>query len=441
MRHSQASGDQADSLVVTLLKQTFDACMYPLRMFFIALAISMLCSGSNNAQILQGDWVDQSQAAIEEHRKTDVTVIVLDQNDRAVQGATVRLVQQRHDFEVGLTLPVDRMPPKKAGDLPVYRSINAIALDRYTNWAEASEAAPRDQAKRLKAWAEAIDPIHSHFGRVISADPAKNHDRMSLLEPAELRDAVNARIDLATIYEPRPDRYDLYADLLSQDMIERKLGQGMLPRMFERAASRRPDARFGVRVRNAIALQSGRAFAAAIQKMEVRQVRFDHITIEQSFPGPIQPKSLQRMFEEYISPLPVSVSLANLEISGPTPVAAAIKIETLLRLAFAEPNVTGISFAGLQEQDLVEPNAALLDKSGKPTASGEALDALFTKLWHSDESGVTDERGNAEARVFTGWYTLTAKLPDGTVIESQAYIPKDERSKLIVLQVTAAEAK
>ena len=129
MRHSQASGDQADSLVVTLLKQTFDACTHLLRMLFLALAISLLCSGSIYAQILQGDWVDQSQAAIEEHRKTDVTVIVLDQNDRAVQGATVRLVQQRHDFEVGLTLPVDRMPPKKAGDLPVYRSINAIALD------------------------------------------------------------------------------------------------------------------------------------------------------------------------------------------------------------------------------------------------------------------------------------------------------------------------
>jgi len=406
------------------------------------LAVLCLAWGPpSDAQILQGQWVDQSQAAIDQQRKTDVTVIVLDRQDRAVQGAKVRLVQQRHDFVLGLTLPNDRMPPKQPRTLPVYRCFNAIAMDRYTDWSTSSPSDPKKTAARLNAWTDALDPIHKHFGPVVSADTARNHDRLSLLESAELRDAVLARIDLASVFDPVPDSYDLYADLLKQDMIERKLGQGMLPRMFDRAAARRPKASFGVRVRNAISLQSGRDFVSTIQKLEVRQVPFDHITIEQSFPGPIQPNALRRMLDEYAAPLPAPVILAGLEVGGPTPVAAAIKLETLLRLAFAQPNIHGIYFAGLVQDELIEDNAALFDRDGKPTAAGQVLDTLFTKLWHSEESGTSDERGNVQARVFTGWYRITATLPDGTQIESQAYIPKADRSKRIILQTTTAEAK
>ena len=407
-------------------------------------AIALLCAVLAlpvRAQILQGQWVDASQDAIEKHRKTDVTVIVLDRKDRAVQGAKVRLVQERHDFVLGLALPSDRMPPKDCRTLEVYRCFNAIAMDRYTDWSITSDASPQEQAERLTTWHAAIEPMRTHFGRVISADTARNHDRLSLLGPTDLRDAVLARVDLAALFDPGPDDYDLYADLLKQDMIERKLGQGMLPRMFDRAAARKPKASFGVRVRNAISLQSGRDLANKIQSLEVRQVPFDHITIEQQFRGPIQPNALHRMFEEYVEPLPTPVTLAELQVGGPTPVAAAIKLETMLRLAFAQPRITGLYFAGLTDDELLEENAALLDDDGKPTAVGSVLDALFTKLWHSDVTDQTDERGNVQSRVFTGWYTVTATLPDGTQIESRAYIPKADRAKLVVLQATAAEAK
>ncbi len=393
------------------------------------------------AQILQGEWVDTSQAAIEKHRKTDVTVIVLDRQDRAVQGAKVRLVLERHDFVLGLTVPNGRMPPKKCRALPVYRCFNAIALDRYTDWSDNKEIGLQQQADRLSAWQTALEPRRTHFGRVISADPARNHDRLSLLGPTDLRDAVLARIDLASVFDPEPDDYDLYSDLLKQDMMERKLGQGMLPRMFSHAEAKRPKASLGLRVRDVISLQNGRALASTIQKLEVRQVPFDHITIEQKFRGPVQPNALRRMLDEYVSPLRVPVSLAALEVGGPTPVASAIKLETLLRLVFAQPRITGIYFAGLVDEDLIEENAGLLDDEGKPSAAGEVLDALFTKVWTSDKSGTTDERGNVQARVFAGWYAVTATLPDGTEVKSEAYIPASGRAKLVVLQATAAEDK
>ena len=94
------------------------------------IASVVLAPAAARAQVLHGEWVDESDKAIEQHRKTDVAVIVLDQNDRAIRGAKVRIEQQRHDFVLGLAIPADRKPPKGLAGLPVYRCFNAIALDR-----------------------------------------------------------------------------------------------------------------------------------------------------------------------------------------------------------------------------------------------------------------------------------------------------------------------
>jgi hypothetical protein len=406
-----------------------------------ALIACACCIACAQAQVLQGEWVEASEARIDEHRKTDVTVIVLDRADRAVQGATVRLRLTRHDFLIGLTLPSDRLPPEGLHKRPVYRCLNAIALDRLTDWATPSVRSDVSPGEVASAWEQAVDPIRIGFGRVVSADPARNTDKLSLLSARDLRDAVLARINLAAGFEPEPDTYDLYADLLYQDMIERKLGTGMLPRMFDHARARRPDARFGLRVRDVVSLQRTRDLSLAVQKLQVRQVGFDHVTIEQRFAGQVQPRPLERMLDQALGSLDVPASFALLEVGGPSDVAAGLNMETFLRIAFAQPGIEGVAFAGLTDDQLIEKHAALIDAHGEPTPAGLALDQLFIKHWRTDERATTDERGNAEARVFTGWYDLTATLPDGQTIVGRAYIPKSERTKLIVLQQTAAEEK
>ncbi len=409
------------------------------RLIIAVMVGCLLRPQSVDAQILQGDWVVASEQAIEQHRKTDVTVIVLDHNDRTVLGATVKLMQLRHDFVVGITLPADRLPPEGLKELAVYRVFNAIALDRLTDWSFAAAESKLTPQQVALAWQEAVKPAVVSFGRVVSADPARNSDKIALLGPQDLRDAVMARIDFATAFTPAPDTFDLYADLLYQDMIERKLGQGMLHRMFERARVNRPDAQFALRVRDTISLQRGRDLANAIQRLEIRQLPFDRVTIEQRFTGQTQPLALRRMLDGQVATLPVPVSLAEVEVGGQSDVAAGLNMETVLRLVFAQPKIDRIIFAGLQQEGLIEDHAALLDADGKPTASGSMLDQMFNTYWRSNLSLKTDERGNAEARVFTGWYQVSVTLPDGATLEGEAYITKSDRSRLIIMQQTTAE--
>lgn len=405
----------------------------------VALVLCILGPETTNAQVLQGQWVDEAEAAINKHRKTDAIVIVIDQHDQAVTGATVTLKQLRHDFVVGLTLPVDRLPPDHVEKLPVYRCFNSIAMDRMTDWSyppKPSELAPEEVGK---AWRYMLDPIQIAYGRVVSADTARNSDKLALLGPTDLRDAVMARVNMATNSRPAADQYDLYADLLYQDLIERKLGKGMLHRMFEHARAGRPDADFNLRVRNAISLQRGRELSLAVQRLEAMQVPFEGVTIEQRFIGQVQPRPLARMLDDHVGTLPVPVTLAGLEVGGPSDVAAGLNAETLLRLVFAQPKIQGIYFSGVLASEVVEEHAALIDADGNPTAAGQALDQLFNTHWRSNITGKSDERGNVAARVFTGWYEITVKLPNGLEMNGKAYIPKSDRAKLIVMQQTAAE--
>lgn len=391
------------------------------------------------AQVLRGEWVEASEKAIDQHRKTDIQVIVLDRDDRALQGVTVQVDQLRHDFVLGLAVPTDQAPPKDFAEKPVYRCFNAIALDRFTDWSARENRTQSPAAQVLKQWAEAIRPVEKSFGRVVSADPALNADELSMLGPGEMQDALMARIDYATALTPRPDRYDLYGDLLHQDVIARKLGHGMVHRMFERARAKRPDATLALRVRDGISLQRGRELVNTALRLQARQVPVDAVTIEQRFGGQLNPIALQRMMNNTITRLDLPVSLAGVEVGGPSPAAAAMNLEAVLRLAFAQPGIEGVYLAGLTDEALVEPDAALIDDAGEPTPAGLAFDGLFRGLWWTDLSATTDERGNAQARVFTGWHNVKATLPNGRVIAVEVYVPRAERAKIIVLQATAVE--
>lgn len=393
-----------------------------------------------DAQVLQGKWVEEANAAIDRHRKTDLTVIVLDQQDRAVMGAKVLVTQQRHDFQLGLAIPADRKPPKDIDALPVYRCFNALSFERITDWADEDTPGNTATAGRLiHAWRSSIDPVRTVFGSVMSSDPARNDDDLLLLEPPAMRDVLLARVAYATSFEPKPDAYDLYGDFASQNMIERRLGGGMVHRLFDAADAKRPDAELSLRLRDAVSLRRSREAIAAVRRLEARQLPFDGVTIEQRFSRTIQPLPFKRMLDDSVGRLPVASTFAALEIGGQDPIAAAINTETFLRLAFAQPKVAGLYFAGLQEDEFVEKNAALLTAEGKPTASGRVLDALFTKTWWTKEDRVTNESGNANLRVFTGWYEIVVTLPDGRTMTTDVYVPKDDRPRLVVMQQTLAD--
>lgn len=406
----------------------------------LLLTLGLCAAQEASGQILRGPWVDETELAIDQHRKSDVIVIVLDEQDRAVMGATVRITQTRHAFPLGLTIPGDRRPPESAAQLPLFRCFNAIALDRLTQWTGDDPRWPKGTTEQMRAWQEAIRPIETAFGPVISGDAAYNFDGVSQLAPGPALEMIGQRVDSALDLDPAVQRIDLFADAAHEGGLRQTLGFGLIPRIFEQARSAAPDAKLNLRFRNALDNLHARELGRVAQAYELRQVGFDGITIEQQFTGQVQPLALRRTLSDRIANLPAPVTIAKLGVSGTSAMGAMINLETVLRQLFAEPAIRGIYLEGLTINDVIEPEAALIDEQGDLTPSGQLIDDLFRGLWWSEAEGTTDDRGNFPARIFKGWYEIEATFADGAVIYSRAYInTADGESRYVVLQRTAGD--
>ena len=133
----------------------------------------------------------------------------------------------------------------------------------------------------------------------------------------------------------------------------------------------------------------------------------DHFTVSQRFEArAVRQEDLEpalRRLAKFGKPLVIT----DLEVPGSNAIEAAVNMETVLRTLVAEPLVVGIYFSGLQEAEVVEASAALLDESGEATANGRVVDRLFGQQWWSDETLITDDLGRGSARVFRGstWWS------------------------------------
>ncbi len=403
------------------------------------LVIAGVLHPSAVAQVLHGEWVDRSQEAIEDHRRTPVKVVVLDENDRAVRGAQVRIEQTRHDFVLGFAVVQPQPPEGDAAERPVWCCFNAVALDRLTALRFAAAFDPAEADTAARQWGGWLSPIQISYGPVLSADAARLPDAVVQMDAASFAGFVDERLGIALRSDRAVDRFDLYADALSHRLPEDRLGDGLLNRLYDTAGARRPGATLGLRVSDVLSQNRARDLRQRLQALDIRQVPIDEVTIEQAFVGTVNPVGLERILRDQIATLGLPVTIANLDVGGGSSAAAAINLEAVLRLAYATPNIRGVYLAGLYGHEFEEPTSALIDDAGEPTACGDLVEAMFRGLWWTDVTRTADDLGNVVERVYTGWYRITATLPDGRTLTTEVYLPKSDETPYVVLQAGPRE--
>lgn len=408
-----------------------------------ALALACLFAGTGRAQLLSGQWVDDADAQAREHRMTRLRLIVLDADERPAEGAKLRLTQIDHDFRLGAPCEpstLSRITERK----PVYRRLTAISLEPMTAWPELQPAA--DAPLTLQPVDRALDASAGvvrfvRFGAVVSADPAKLPDWALRLEPAGFAQALDAHAKAVVgSLGPKVDGFDLYADVLAHRAVEDRLGLAGVRRMFQAARFARPGAALNLRVEGGLTAAQSTALGRRVEGLTGRLVPIQGLTLAQRLTGLVQQESIRRALERATS-YGLPVTLAEIEVGGASPIAAAVNLETLLRHAFATPGVEGVYFAGLAAQDITTPHAALVDGRGEPTPAGRVVDELFGQVWRSEVQAVADEVGNVRARVFAGRYHAVVELPDGSRSEAWFHVPVSPTEQAVVIQPRPFEAR
>jgi hypothetical protein len=234
-------------------------------------------------------------------------------------------------------------------------------------------------------------------------------------------------------YGRQADEFDLLTSMLTFDVIGDRLGAAGLRRLFERARATQPTARIGVRFEDSLGGDRLRAMMRRVGELGQLFLPFDYVAIDARIDGTVIAPQFARTLE-WIAELNKPVVITSLQVSGATPTAAAVNLETVLRILFAHPAITGIYFPGLGPDAFTSPEAALFDAAGQPTPSGQVFDGLVRRLWWDEMHLRTDELGSLEVRLFAGTHEITARLGNGQEAKALVALRPGEDGRVIALQ-------
>lgn len=421
--------------------------------FFIAL---LLLAPATQGQVLKAKWVEESELRIEEIRKADLRIIIIDKEGNPVARCPVHIEQVQHAFRWGVRLPrelpEELLPTREQiKAAPLWRSFSGIALDAHTQW-------PITQPDRGKWDFGSVEKqlafarergLSARWGSVVSTDPGRMPGWAAGLKGDELRAALEAHTkEVVSRFGKQVDQLDVVTQMIDHRFIEKELGFAAVRRLYqlndyERERSTNPVNASSSLARSMLAFDD--AFAPARLQKALRQVTafregfvpFDGMAIEVRFTGSLVEAPITRNLE-WLGDPGIPVTVVNLEVSGDSKADAAVNLETALRAMFSQPCVEGIYFAGLRSRDLQNEDAALMEDDGTLTPSGELVDRMVRQHWWTDVTAAADDLGNVRQRVFAGAYRISASLPDGSAADVHVRISPGQ-SRLVLMQPIKAK--
>ncbi|GAB4108090.1 MAG: hypothetical protein Kow00105_14130 [Phycisphaeraceae bacterium] len=406
----------------------------------VCVLIGLIQADRCPAQMLAGVWVDQTQQAIDRERMTDLRVIVLDHSGKPAHGVPVTVAQVKSDFQVGVVLPASGWPEHADPDAEFWRVINAVSLERMTAWPtlqpEPGTGLDEDAAWRIE---QAINEAEARgltirWGPIVSADPGRVPGWVLKLDDHELADAIRRyeRLILER-FGRRVHQVDPYTQTLDHGFLEQRIGLAVIRELYQLVPTVHDSVLACARFDDALTPIRAQQMLRQITAMREAFIPVGMVAIDQRFIGDADRKVLTRLFER-LGEIRHPVILSGLSVGGDSELNAAIHLETVLRVAMTRPELRGIYFEALTDDEAVMPFSALIDHTGQPTPSGRLVDHLYHELWRTDQLAYTDELGNVRLRAFPGTYRIETTLLDGQTLRAHIRLNRSPDERIVLLE-------
>lgn len=393
-------------------------CKYPIRAtrwwkvwLFAVFCVHVVLPAAS--QYVDEAWRTRTDEAIRELRTTPLRLLVLTANGRMAVGAQVRIEQLDHAFALGFVTGL-RFPESFDPAAPVWRLFNAVSLDGITDWRllQPRREMPADFAAidAVLAAAEAHD-LAARWGELIPGSPFNMPEWIAPLRDAALLDAARQWMQtVAERYGNRLSNLDTLGDVSEEGRFSPALIRLLA---LEQAAF---WSALSPRLRMVGGIDGDQSFEtlAHVDELLMQRLAIRGLTLQEAIaPQALEPDLVNAAILRVMR-LSDDITVGSLDVAGHTGVQAAANLELVLRLLFAQPQVTGIYFGSVQGSSA--GGAFLLDDAGQPTAAGRVVEDLFRRNWWTQETRQSNELGEVELRVFRGRYRITATLPDGAVV-------------------------
>jgi endo-1,4-beta-xylanase len=358
-------------------------------------------------------WRTSANARIDQYRKGDLNVRVVDAAGNPVVGASVQVAMKRHAFPFGSAVAAPTFLDNPTYQANVLKLFNRVVLESDLKWVE-WETYSRDSALR------AIDILRANNIGVrghnliwpIDADYILPADVRQLVRDgnaAGVRARIEERlVDTITATKGKIVEWDVINEPSSNKFLQDLLGEDELATWLRRANELEPNARmfindYGNLGEGTLDVE----YKRILQRMKALGAPLEGIGLQGHFSWDMTPpEELNTRLNSFAQfGVPLSITEFDVNISDERLQAAYLR--DALTVAFANPSVNSFLMWGFWEGQHWIPQAALyrLDWSIKP--NGQVWNDLIFKQWWTNVAGTSNSSGAYSTRGFLGRYDVT----------------------------------
>ncbi|MEI8287963.1 MAG: endo-1,4-beta-xylanase [Verrucomicrobiota bacterium] len=375
-------------------------------------------------------WRAKAAQRIEQYRKGDLIIAVVDAAGKPVNGARVQVTMTKPDFAFGSAVAPDAIVEKSA-DGDRYRAwikenCTRVVIENHLKWPAWENGlrpnAPPKQRNRTTleglAWLnqEGIE-IKGH--NLIWPSWHNSPKRLEALanDPVALRKACEDRIASA-LKATAPYHlvsWDVVNEAYANHDILDILGPRIMSDWFTQARREFPNGDLLYNDYAHLTSAGSSRFKGAVEKI-VKDLKASGAPITgmgiQSHVGEsmINPADVVAELDRLAAELQINLSITEFDAKVSDDQAHADFTRDFITACFANPHVTSFLAWGFWETRHWIPEAAMLRKDWTERPAAEVWHDLFKRDWWTNLSGATDAKGTWQGRGFRGLHTITVTV-------------------------------
>lgn len=402
-------------------------------------------------------WRKDALERIEQIRKSDVTVKVVDEQGVPVENAEVRVEQTRHAFGFGTIVNVDDYSKMDASTQQKYReAFSQIAHNRagFENALKSNYITDSERQVQIEDWLDYFEEkdidvrghvlIYGQDSRLNNVDMNGNKTDLANKDlltadteegKAALGEWTANHINTyVTKYKGRIYNWDVVNEnMTSHDWSDRLGGYDALVNWFEQAHAADPEAKLTYNDYGILSRDSGHQN----YHYDLCKYLVDHdsamTTIGiQGHVSLISPEEIISILNRF-SALGKEIEITEFTYEDDDPEFQAQFTRDFMIAVFSEEAVTSLTTWGFWEGCMYQPKAAMVDKDFNLKPNGQVWMDLVYNEWWTNESGNTDNAGTYRTRAFLGNHNVTIKT-DGAEYTYPLELDKNGSTLFVTLK-------
>ncbi len=368
-------------------------------------------------------WRAEAAARINQHRKGDYQVRLLDAEGTPLEGKTVRVRQLKHAFEFGSAMVASRIMGTSS-DAATYRSkilelFNAGTLENDTKWppwiGEWGSSFNQTQTLAALDWARQRDLAMRGHVLVWPSErnmPEAVKPALQANDPSVPQTILDHIEDVLTKTSGKFVDWDVMNEPFDNFDVMQKYGNERMRDWFNHARTHAPGVGlyvndYGILTGGGLNTEKQNAYLDTINYIRA-EAPLTGVGFQGHFSGtPTGIPKVWEVLQTFAAALPdVDFRITEFDISGEDPDLQADYLRDFYTIAFSHPQVVGIQLWGFWENAHWRPESALYRSDWTETALGSAYRELVLGEWWTSEVVTTDANGYVSGRGFAGDYVV-----------------------------------